>query len=94
MKAFSFLRRSFEHGVHPAHHKQQTADLPIQRVPFGKHFVMPLGQHIGVPAKAVVAAGERVKRGQLIAEPGGFVSTGLHSPVTGTIKEIGDFRGV
>ena len=31
MTALGFLRRSFEHGVHPAHHKQQTADLPIQR---------------------------------------------------------------
>ena len=35
MKAFLRLRRNFEHGVHPAHHKQQTQDLPIQRVPFG-----------------------------------------------------------
>ena len=75
MKAFRMLRRGFEHGVHPAHHKQQTEDLPIQRVPFGKDYIMPLGQHIGVPAKPVVAAGERVQRGQLIAEPGGFVST-------------------
>jgi len=94
MKAFRRLRRNFEHGVHPAHHKQQTENLPIQRVPFGKHYVMPLGQHIGVPARPVVVVGERVRRGQLIAEPGGFVSTGLHSPVTGTVKEIGDFRGV
>ena len=51
MKALGFLRRGFEHGVHPAHHKEQTADLPVQRVPFGKHYVMPLGQHIGVAAK-------------------------------------------
>ena len=55
---------------------------------------MPLGQHIGVPCKPVVTVGERVLRGQLIAEPGGFVSTALHSPVTGTVQEIGDFRGV
>lgn len=94
MKAFNLLRRSFEHGVHPSHHKEQTENLPIQRVPFGKDYVMPLGQHIGVPAKAVVSAGDRVQRGQLIAEPGGFVSTALHSPVTGTVKEVGNFRGV
>ena len=94
MKPLRLLRRNFEHGVHPAHLKDQTEDLAILRVPFGKHFVMPLGQHIGVPAKAVVAEGERVKRGQLIAEPGGFVSTALHSPVTGTVTRIGDFRGV
>jgi len=94
MKPFRLLRRSFEHGVHPAHHKDQTEDLAIQRVPFGKHYVMPLGQHIGVPAKAIVSEGQQVKRGQVIAEPGGFVSTALHSPVTGTITRIGDFRGV
>ncbi|MDH3482050.1 MAG: RnfABCDGE type electron transport complex subunit C, partial [Gammaproteobacteria bacterium] len=94
MNPLSRLRRSFEHGVHPAHHKAQTEDLPIQRVPFVKDYVMPLGQHLGVPSRAVVVAGERVRRGQLIAEPGGFVSTALHSPVTGTIREVGDFRGV
>jgi len=94
MEAFRFLRRNFEHGVHPSHHKQQTENLPIQRVPFGKDYLMPLGQHIGVPAQAVVSAGEKVRRGQLIAKPGGFVSTGLHSPVTGTVKAVDDFRGV
>jgi len=94
MRLLGRLRRSFEHGVHPAHLKEQTADLPIQRVPFVKDYVMPLGQHIGVPSEAVVTAGERVRRGQLIAKPGGFVSTALHSPVTGTVTKVGDFRGV
>ena len=94
MKAFRLLRRGFEHGVHPAHHKEQTENLPIQRVPFGKHYVMPLGQHIGVPSVPVVAEGDDVRRGQIIAKPGGFVSTALHSPVTGRITKVGDFRGV
>lgn len=86
------LRRSFSHGVHPEHHKDQTADLPIQRVPFCKRYVMPLGQHIGAPAKPVIEVGQRVQRGQLIAEPGAFVSTALHSPVTGTVRDIGPHR--
>ncbi len=86
------LRRSFAHGVHPEHHKEQTGDLPIQRVPFVSRYVMPLGQHIGAPAKPVVKVGERVQRGQLIAEPGAFVSTALHSPVTGTVRDIGPHR--
>jgi electron transport complex protein RnfC len=86
------LRKSFDHGVHPPHHKEQTADLPIQRVPFVSRYVMPLGQHIGAPAKAVVTVGQRVVRGQLIAEPGAFVSTALHSPVTGTVRDIGPHR--
>jgi electron transport complex protein RnfC len=86
------LRSSFKHGVHPEHHKEQTYDLPIQRVPFVEHYVMPLGQHIGAPAKAVVSRGDQVQRGQLIAEPGAFVSTSLHSPVSGTVSEIGPRR--
>ena len=94
MKTLRQLRRNFDHGVHPAHLKKQTEDLSIQRVPFVSHYVMPLGQHIGVPCRPVVKAGEQVGRGQLIAEPGGFVSTALHSPVTGTIREIGEFRGI
>ncbi len=92
MGIFSLFSRSFAHGVHPQHHKGQTADLPIQRVPFGKRYVMPLGQHIGVPAIAVVEKGTTVRRGDLIAKPGGFVSTALHSPVTGTISEISPQR--
>ena len=94
MKPLRFLRRSFEHGVHPAHHKEQTENLPIQRVPFGKHYVMPLGQHIGVPSVPVVEDGEAVRRGQMIAKPGGFVSTALHSPVTGKVTKVGDIRDV
>jgi len=86
----SLFERSFAHGVHPHGFKEQTEDLPIQRVPFGQQYVMPLGQHIGVPAKPVVSEGQEVHRGQLIAEPGGFVSTALHSPVTGKITKIGD----
>ena len=84
--------RSFAHGVHPVHHKGQTEGLSIQRVPFGKRYVMPLGQHIGAPAVAVVKKGQTVRRGELIANPGAFISTALHSPVTGTVVEISPQR--
>jgi Na+-translocating ferredoxin:NAD+ oxidoreductase subunit C len=89
---FSIFSHSFAHGVHPAHHKGQTEDLAIQRVPFGSRYVMPLGQHIGAPAIAVVSKGQAVRRGQLIAKPGGFISTALHSPVTGSVTEISPQR--
>ncbi len=88
------FEHSFSHGVHPPHHKEQTADLAIQRVPFVSHYVMPLGQHIGVPAETIVKTGEKVSRGQLIARSSGFISTSLHSPVTGEISAIGMFRYV
>lgn len=79
---------TFRHGVHPPERKEATAERPIERVPFVKEYVLPLSQHIGAPSKAVVRAGERVVRGQMIAEPGGFVSTALHSPVTGTVAAV------
>ncbi len=92
--ALNLFKKGFAHGVHPEGHKEQTADLPIQRVPFVERYVMPLGQHIGVPAKPVVDAGDRVARGQMIAEPGAFLSTALHSPVTGTVRSIGQERHI
>ncbi len=50
--------------------------------------VYPLSQHIGAPAKAVVAVGDRVLKGQLIAEAGGFISAPVFSSVSGTVKAI------
>jgi electron transport complex protein RnfC len=88
----AFLRRGFSHGVHPAGFKDRTADLPIQRMPFVGRYVMPLNQHLGAPAIPVVEVGDSVRRGQLIAEPGAFVSTSLHSPVTGRVAAIANRR--
>ena len=47
-----------------------------------------MAQHLGAPAKPVVAVGDTVKVGQVIAEPGGFISAFVHSPVSGTVKSI------
>jgi electron transport complex protein RnfC len=79
---------SFRHGVHPEGRKEFTQHLPIERMPFVDSYVIPLSQHTGAPCKPVVKPGERVLRGQMVAEPGGFVSTTLHSPVTGRVSAI------
>lgn len=81
------LARTFPHGVHPEEHKG-TASLPIERMPFTDTYVLPLGQHLGAPSRALVVSGERVTRGQRIAEAAGFVSVALHSPVTGTVRAV------
>jgi len=80
--------RSFRHGVHPDDHKQETCGLAIERMPFVEEYVLPLSQHIGKPCLPIVAPGQRVERGQPVAEPDGFISTALHAPVTGTVEAI------
>ena len=83
---------SFGHGVFPEEHKELTEHLSIERMPFAKTFVIPLSQHAGKPAKAIVKKGDSVRRGEIIAVPDGFVSTTLHSPVAGTVVAIAERR--
>jgi electron transport complex protein RnfC len=81
-------RKTFHRGVHPVEHKEATRGLAIERVPFVPEYVLPLSQHIGAPSVAAVQVGQQVRRGERIAKPGGFVSTALHAPVTGTVTAI------
>lgn len=80
--------RTFKHGVHPMDHKEQTAHLAIRRLPFAAKIYVPLAQHIGAPAVALVKPGQEVVRGEPIAEAGGFVSVPMHAPVTGIVRAI------
>lgn len=74
-------------GVHPAENKL-SAHVPIEVVPVPKQAIVPLGQNLGAPSRPVVAKGEKVKVGQLLAEASGFISTNIHSPVSGTVFKI------
>ena len=82
---------TFNHGVHPEEFKELSNHCEVQRMPFVDEYTLPLGQHIGAPSKAIVAKGDKVKRGQKIANASGFVSVALHSPVDGTVSDIGIF---
>jgi electron transport complex protein RnfC len=80
--------RTFRHGIHPRAHKEATEELPIERMPFVERYVLPLSQHTGAPARPVVEPGQSVERGEVVAEPGGFVSATLHAPVAGRVTAI------
>lgn len=73
-------------GIHPAANK--TASRRIEFLPLPMQVCLPLSQHIGAPSKALVSKGDKVTRGQLIADNSGFVSAGLHAPVSGTVIGI------
>ncbi|MBQ6834103.1 MAG: electron transport complex subunit RsxC [Lachnospiraceae bacterium] len=80
--------KTFIGGIHPFEGKEMSADKPIQ-VLFPKgDLVFPLSQHIGAPAKPIVAKGDKVLVGQRIAEAGGFISAHVISSVSGTVKGI------
>ncbi len=49
-----------------------------------------LSQHIGAPAVAVVSAGDKVERGQMIAEPGKGLSVAIHASISGTITDVNE----
>ena len=78
----------FHGGIHPPENKHQSVRTPIADAGIPPQLIMPLSQHIGAPAVPVVAVGDAVLKGQLIAEPGGFVSVPLHAPTSGTIVAI------
>ena len=79
---------TFKGGLHPYDGKELSKDKAIREyLPQGE-LVYPLSQHIGAPAVPCVAKGDRVLVGQKIAEAGGFVSAGIHSSVSGTVKAI------
>lgn len=79
---------TFVGGIHPYDGKDLSKDKPIRNILPGGEVVYPLSQHIGAPAKAIVAKGDRVLAGQKIAESGGFVSAPIYASVSGTVKTL------
>jgi electron transport complex protein RnfC len=74
-------------GVHPEANKLSAANA-IVGAQLPKTAIIPLAQHIGAPANAVVQKGDKVKVGQLIGEANGFVSANIHSSVSGTVSKV------
>jgi len=79
---------TFHGGIHPPENKQQSTGSPIATPPLPARLYLPLSQHLGNPAVPCVAVGERVLKGQRIAEADGAVSAALHAPTSGTVTAI------
>ncbi len=74
-------------GIHPPENKRSAGEA-IKPLNIPAEVTIPLGQHIGAPAKPVVKRGDEVVVGQLIAEAAGFISANIHSSVSGKVKKI------
>ncbi len=76
-------------GILPEENKHQSLGRGIQSVPLPDTLVIPLGQHIGAPAKPLVKVGDRVLKGQKIGAGKGFVSAPVHASSSGIVTAIG-----
>ena len=74
-------------GIHPDDNKI-SRNCKIEVLPLPQTVYISMAQHLGAPAKPIVAVGDKVKAGQPIGEPGGFISAWVHSSVSGTVKSI------
>lgn len=79
---------TFKGGAHPNEGKALSENCRIRALDLQGEFVFPMSQHIGAPAKPVVAPGDRVLAGQKLGEAGGFISADVISSVSGTVKAV------
>jgi len=76
---------SFYGGVHPLEKKEETKDKRIENFPEPKVVTIFLSQHTGKKAKPLVKSGDKVKVGQKIGEADGFISSPIHSSISGKV---------
>jgi Na+-translocating ferredoxin:NAD+ oxidoreductase subunit C len=82
-------KNTFYGGIHPPEEKQYTENIPFSVMPAPAQIILPLAQHLGKQAKALVKKGFEVKKGTLIAESDGFISSPVHSSVCGSVTGVG-----
>ena len=78
----------FHGGVHPPYNKDLARDKAIERLPLPKELVVSMSQHLGAPAKCIVAVGDHVEKGQLVGERNGFISVAVRAPASGIVKAL------
>jgi electron transport complex protein RnfC len=62
--------------------------MPAVKMPPPEEVLLPMGGQIGAPSKPIVKAGDTVKVGQVVAEAGGYISTVVHSPISGKVVKV------
>ncbi|MGB0723588.1 MAG: electron transport complex subunit RsxC [Gammaproteobacteria bacterium] len=77
-------------GLHPAEHKDESTQRPIQTVPLPERLYLPLQQYSGSPAQAMVKPGQRVLKNKRLSDASSGLSAPLHAPTSGTVIAIED----
>ena len=82
------IKHTFKGGVHPKDNKSYTESKPIRMLEVPSELIFPLQQHIGAPCEPCVKVGDTVLMGTKIADSDAFVSSPIHSSVSGKVKAI------
>jgi len=88
MSAPTFDLGKLHGGLRLPAHKSHSAAEPVLEVPIPSQLYLPITQHVGEPAQPVIEIGERVLRGQLLAEPDGEMGAPVHASSSGTVVAI------
>jgi len=82
--------KTFKRGLKLPTRKHSTEGKPVEQVPPPKQVVIPVNQHFGAPNKPLVNVGDKVIRGQKIAEAvtHGPMTVPVHASISGTVKKI------
>lgn len=75
-------------GLRLPGHKSESTTNPINEIPIPAQLILPIEQHVGEPAQPVVGIGDRVLKGQLVAEPDGEMGAPIHASSSGTVVAI------
>jgi electron transport complex protein RnfC len=78
----------FPGGIELNEHKRVATSQPVKAARLPKKLVLPLLQHIGEPAQPIVAVGDKVLKGQLVAKPTDTISSPVHASSSGTVVAI------
>jgi len=77
-------------GIHVPHRKNTSAMTAVRMSP-PDSVTIPMSMHIGAPCSALVKVGDTVSVGDIIAQPGGYVSAPIHASISGKVRAIGDY---
>ena len=88
MSAPTFDLGKLHGGMRLDAHKQQSTTRGILDVPIPKQLIIPLKQHVGEEAEPVISIGERVLKGQLLAEHYGSLGAPVHASSSGKVVAI------
>lgn len=80
---------TYHGGLHLPDEKEISTARPLATLPLPRQLTIPLQQHIGEPTTPLVKVGDKVLKGQKIADAGAYVSAPLHAPSSGTVTAIG-----